>query len=87
MGATKTLLPGVFIHMLQLLDLLVILKDNDSTPSYWSKNKKQNNKKFKKKKNRKMFKLFSINFKLSLSLKLLLLNFFLIIIQLLLNRL
>lgn len=41
MGATKTLLPGVFIHMLQLLDLSVILKDNDSTPSYWSNPTKQ----------------------------------------------
>ena len=70
MGATKTLLPEVFIHMLQLLDLLVILKDNDYTLSYWSKNKKQNNKILKKKK--KTFKLFSINFKLSLLLKLLL---------------
>ena len=75
MCATKTLLPGVFIYMLQLLDLLVIVKDNDSTPSYWSKNEKQNNKKLKKtktKKKRKTLKLFSINFKLSLSLKLLL---------------
>ena len=39
--------------MLQLLDLLVILKDNDSTPSYWSKNKKQNHKKLNKKQNKK----------------------------------
>ena len=39
--------------MLQGLDLLVILKDNDSTPSYWSKNKKQNNKKLKKTKQNK----------------------------------
>ena len=53
MCAIKTLLPGVFIHMLQGLDLLVILKDNDSTPSYWSKNKKQNNKKLKKTKQNK----------------------------------
>ena len=74
MCAIKTLLPRVFIHILQLLDLLVILKDNDSTPSYWSKNKKTKPQKIKKNKtkNKKTFKLFSINFKLSLSLKLLL---------------
>ena len=54
MGATKTLLPAVFIHMLQLLDLLVILKDNDYTLRYWSKNKKQNNKILKKKKKKRL---------------------------------
>ena len=52
MGATKTLLPEVFIHMLQLLDVLVILKDNDYTLRHWRKNKKQNNKILKKTKKR-----------------------------------
>ena len=52
MGATKTLLPGVFIHMLQLLDLLAIVKDNDSTLVTGAKTKKQKkNKKQKKKEN------------------------------------